>query len=74
MKFSEDVYIKAEIELKKRRENAEQLAEKRRRQILNKQPELLEIENIIRNAALEVIKGLGSGKAVDVKGLAKKKP
>ena len=49
MKFSEDVYIKAEIELKKRRENAEQLAEKRRRQILNKHPELLEIENIIRN-------------------------
>ncbi len=72
MKFSEDVYIKAEIELKKRRENAEQLAEKRRRQILNKHPELLEIENIIRNAALEVIKGLGSGKAVDVKDLAKK--
>lgn len=72
MKFSEDVYIKAEIELKKRRENAEQLAEKRRRQILNKHPELIEIENIIRNAALEVIKGLGSGKSVDVKGLAKK--
>ena len=47
MKFSEDVYIKAEAELKKRRDNAEQLAEMRRKQILNKHPELLEIENII---------------------------
>lgn len=72
MKFSEDVYIKAEAELKKRRDNAEQLAEMRRKQILNKHPELLEIENIIRNAALEVIKGLGCGKAVDVKGLSEK--
>jgi DNA replication protein DnaC len=72
MKFSEDVYIKAEAELKKRRDNAEQLAEMRRKQILNKHPELLEIENIIRNAALEVIKGIGSGKAVDVKGLSEK--
>ncbi len=72
MKFSEDVYIKAEAELKKRRDNAEQLAEMRRKQILNKHPELLEIENIIRNAALEVIKGISSGKAVDVKGLSEK--
>ena len=72
MKFSEDVYIKAEVELKKRRDNAEQLAEMRRKQILNKHPELSEIENIIRNAALEVIKGLGSGKSVDVKGLSEK--
>ena len=72
MKFSEDVYIKAEAELKKRRDNAEQLAEMRRKQILNKHPQLLEIENIIRNAALEVIKGIGSGKAVDVKGLSEK--
>ena len=72
MKFSEDVYIKAEAELKKRRDNAEQLAEMRRKQILNKHPELLEIENIIRNAALEVIKGLGTGKAVDVKSLSEK--
>ncbi|MBO7178730.1 MAG: ATP-binding protein [Clostridia bacterium] len=72
MKFSEDVYIKAEAELKKRRDNAEQLADMRRKQILNKHPELSEIENIIRNAALEVIKGLGSGKSVDIKGLAEK--
>ena len=72
MKFSEDVYIKAEVELKKRQENAEKLAEMRRKQILNKHPELLEIENIIRNAALEVIKGLGSGKKVDVKALSEK--
>ncbi|MBR3808787.1 MAG: ATP-binding protein [Clostridia bacterium] len=72
MKFSEDVYIKAEAELKKRQENAEKLAEMRRKQILNKHPELLEIENIIRNAALEVIKGLGRGKKVDVKALSEK--
>lgn len=72
MKFSEDVYIKAEAELKKRQENAEQLAEMRRKQILNKHPELLEIENIIRNAALEVIKGIGSGKRVDVNSLSEK--
>ncbi|MBR3789751.1 MAG: ATP-binding protein, partial [Clostridia bacterium] len=48
------------------------LAEMRRKQILNKHPELLEIENIIRNAALEVIKGLGRGKKVDVKALSEK--
>ena len=72
MKFSEDVYIKAEAELKKRRDNAEQLAEMRRKQILNKHPQLLEIENVIRNAALEVIKGIGSGKSVDVKSLSEK--
>ena len=72
MKFSEDVYLKAENELKKRRDNAEQLAEMRRKQLVNKMPELLEIENTIRNAALEVIRGLGSGKAVNVESLAEK--
>ncbi|MBR2877092.1 MAG: ATP-binding protein [Clostridia bacterium] len=72
MKFSEDVYIKAEAELKKRRDNAENLAEMRRKQIANKHPELLEIENVIRDAALEVIKGLGSGKSVNVESLAEK--
>ena len=72
MKFSEDVYIKAEAELKKRRDNAEQLSDMRRKQLLTKFPELLEIENTIRDAALEVIKGLGSGKAVNVESLAKK--
>ncbi len=72
MKFSEDVYIKAEAELKKRRDNAEQLADMRRKQLIAKFPELLEIENTIRDAALEVIKGLGSGKAVNVNSLAEK--
>ena len=72
MKFSEDVYLKAESELKKRRDNAEQLADMRRKQLLTKLPELSDIENSIRNAALEVIKGLGSGKSVDVNSLAKK--
>ncbi len=72
MKFSEDVYIKAEAELKKRRDNAEQLADMRRKQLIAKFPELLEIENTIRDAALEVIKGLGSGKSVNVNSLAEK--
>ena len=72
MKFSEDVYIKAETELKKRRDNAEQLSDMRRKQLITKFPELLEIENTIRDAALEVIKGLGSGKAVNVNSLAEK--
>ncbi len=72
MKFSEDVYIKAEAELKKRRDNAEQLSDMRRKQLITKFPELLEIENTIRDAALEVIKGLGSGKAVNVNSLAEK--
>ena len=72
MKFSEDVYIKAEAELKKRRDNAEQLSDMRRKQLITKFPELLEIENTIRDAALEVIKGLGSGKAVNVESLAEK--
>ncbi|MBQ5884346.1 MAG: ATP-binding protein [Clostridia bacterium] len=72
MKFSEDVYIKAEAELKKRRDNAEQLADMRRKQLITKFPELLEIENTIRDAALEVIKGLGSGKTVNVESLAEK--
>ena len=48
MKFSEDVYIKAEAELKKRRDNAEQLSDIRRKQLITKFPELLEIENTIR--------------------------
>lgn len=72
MKFSEDVYIKAEAELKKRRDNAEQLSDMRRKQLITKFPELLEIENTIRDAALEVIKGLGSGKSVNVESLAEK--
>ena len=69
MKFSEDVYIKAETELKKRRDNAEQLSDMRRKQLITKFPELLEIENTIRDAALEVIKGLGSGKTVNVESI-----
>ena len=72
MKFSEDVYMKAEAELKKRRDNAEQLSDMRRKQLITKFPELLEIENTIRDAALEVIKGIGSGKAVNVNILAEK--
>ncbi len=72
MKFSENVYLKAEAELKKRQENAEKLADMRRKQLLIKLPELSEVENIMRDAALDVIKGLGSGKNVDVNTLAEK--
>ncbi len=70
MKFSEDVYMRAELELKKRQNNAEELAEMRRKQIITKIPEILEVENIIKNAALEIIKGVGSGKRVNVEALA----
>ncbi len=71
MKFSEDVYLRAEVELKKRQKNAEDLAEMRRKQLITKIPEISEIENIIKNAALEMIRGVGSGRAVDVSSLAK---
>ena len=40
MKFSEDVYLKAENALKKRQENAEKLADMRRKQLSTKIPEL----------------------------------
>ena len=72
MKFSETVYSQAETELKKRRENAEETAEIRRKEFIKKYPELLEIENEMKEAALQVIKNIGTGKSVSVSELAKK--
>ena len=70
MKFSEINYTKAEAELKRRREQAEKLAAMRRAEFSAKYPQLEEIENTMRDAALEVIKGIGSGTAVNVGQLA----
>ena len=73
MKYSEIIYSKAEAELKARRVHAEELAEIRSRQLAQKFPELIEIENIMKQSALEVIRSVGSsGKSVDISVIAKK--
>lgn len=73
MKFSEMIYSKAEAVLKSRRDQAEQLAAIRRREFVAKYPELIEIENIMKNAALEVIRSVGAnGKKVDISAVAQK--
>lgn len=74
MKFTEEVYNKAEVELKRRRRQAEELASMRRREIAAKYPELTELEKQMRDAALEVIKKLSQGGANEgaVESLAKK--
>lgn len=73
MKFSEIIYQKAEAELKNRRDQAERLADMRRKEFLSKNPELLDIENEMKNAALEVIRSVGAnGKSVDVNAIAKR--
>lgn len=72
MKFSEDVYLKAEAELKRRRDAAENLAAIHRDSFLKEHPELRDIENEIRDAALSAVKSVGSGKKPDIEALAKK--
>ncbi len=73
MRFSELIYQRAEQALKDRREQAERLASMRRREFLGKYPELLEIENEMKNAALEVIRSVGAnGKNVDISAVAKR--
>lgn len=72
MRFSESVYSQAEAELKKRRENAENTAELRRKEFIEKYPELREIENEMKEAALQVIKNIGNGKNTNIADLAKK--
>ncbi len=73
MKFSELIYQKAEAELKNRREQAERLADMRRKEFLGKNPELATIEEEMKNAALEVIRSVGAkGKSVDVSAIAKR--
>ena len=67
MKFSEIIYQKAEAELKNRRQQAERLADMRRKEFLGKYPELMNIENEMKNAALDVIRSVGAnGKPVDI--------
>lgn len=72
MKFTEAVYSKAEAELKKRRENAEELAALRRRNFISEHPELKELENEIRDAALAAVRSVGSGQNPDISALAAK--
>lgn len=73
MKFSEIIYSKAESELKNRRERAEKLAAMRRKEFIASNPELIDIENEMKNAALEVIRSVGSdGKSVDISVIAKR--
>ena len=72
MKYSEIIYSKAEAELKQRRTRAEELAEMRRNQFSKKYPELIDIENIMKFSALEVIRSVGSnGKPVNIAEVAK---
>lgn len=59
MKFSEIIYQRAENELRTRREQAERLADIRRKELIEKYPQLIKIENDMKNAALEVIRSVG---------------
>jgi len=73
MKFSEIIYQKAEIALKNRREQAERLHEMRRKEFIAKNPQLLDIENEMKNAALQVIKSVGSnGEKINIAEIAKR--
>lgn len=73
MKFSEMIYSKAENELKSRREQAEKLADLRRKEFVAKYPELVELEKEMRDAALAVISSVGSGgKKVNISEVAQK--
>ncbi len=73
MKFSEMIYNKAEAELKSRRDQAERLAALRRKEFIAKYPRLIEIENEMKQAALQVISCVGAGKKdIDVAKIAEK--
>ncbi len=72
MKFSENTYLRAEAELKRRREAAQNLADIHRAAFVSKYPELIQIENEIRDAALAAVKSVGSGVKPDIASLAKK--
>lgn len=73
MKFSEIIYQKAEIALKGRREQAEKLHDMRRKEFVAKNPQLLDIENEMKNAALQVIRSVGgNGEKVNVTEIAKR--
>jgi DNA replication protein DnaC len=73
MKFSEIIYQKAEQELRNRRIQAERLADIRRKEFIAKNPELIDIENEMKNAALDVIRSVGAnGNTVDIATVAKR--
>ncbi len=73
MKFSEIIYLRAENELKNRRDRAERLASMRRKEFIATNPQLIDIENEMKNAALEVIKSVGAeGKKADIGEIAKR--
>lgn len=73
MKFSEIIYQRAENELRNRREQAEKLASMRRKEFIVKYPELIDIEEDMKNAALEVIRSVGAdGKRVNISEIAKR--
>lgn len=72
MKFSENTYLRAEAELKRRREAAQNLADIHRAAFVSQYPELTQIENEIRDAALAAVKSVGSGVKPDIATLAKK--
>lgn len=73
MKFSEIIYQKAELALKNRREQAEHLCDMRRKDFIAKYPQLIDIENDMKNAALQVIKSVGgNGERLDISAIAKR--
>lgn len=72
MKYSEMIYSQAENILKERRANAERLLEIRKKEFTAKYPELTEIENAMKNSALQVIKSITSGGKISVDEIAKK--
>ncbi len=73
MKFSELIYTKAENILKERQQQAEALAELRRKEFIQKYPQLVDIENEMKAAALYVIRSIGaSGEKVDISQIAQK--
>ncbi|MGN0525815.1 MAG: ATP-binding protein [Acutalibacteraceae bacterium] len=73
MKYSEIIYAQAENILKERRTNAEELLEKRKKEFTKKYPELTDIEDTMKNAALQVIRSISSGGGkVSVDEIAKK--
>ena len=73
MKFSEIIYQKAEVTLRNRREQAERLQDMRRKEFIAKCPELIDIENEMKNAALQVIRSVGNnGERVNIADISKK--
>ncbi len=73
MKFTDIIYARAEAELKERRMQAEKVAEMRRKTFTEKFPQLVDIENEMKNAALEVIRSVGAdGKKVNIAQIAAK--